>query len=211
MFDAKIRPLIDPILGVAGTRLAAAGLGPNQVTVAGFCMGALAFPALAYQAYGLALVFIALNRIADGLDGAVARVTGASDFGGYLDIVLDFVFYAGVVFFFAVGQPDQALWAAFLIFSFIGSGSSFLAYAIIAAKRGHETRAQGRKSFYYLHGLAEGAETVAALALICLWPSGFFWIAIGFGALCWLTTLGRILSARTAFVEPPVDDPSQPS
>lgn len=194
-----MRRLIGPVLDRAGAFLADRGARADHVTLAGFALGACSFPCLAAGLYLPALGFIGLNRLCDGLDGAVARRRGATDLGGYLDIVTDFIFYAGVIFFFALGRPEDALPAAFLLFSFMGTASSFLAYAIFAAKRGLGTDRRGAKSFYYLGGLTEGTETIALLAAICLWPDGFAWLASGFGALCWLTALGRIMAARAAF------------
>lgn len=131
------------------------------------------------------------------------RRTGGTDLGGYLDIVLDFVFYAGVPFFFAVGRPEVALPAAFLAFSFVGTGTSFLAFSALAAKRWLTTEARGRKAIYYLGGLTEGAETIGLFVLMCLWPDWFVRLAWGFGGLCWLTTAGRIYSAVETFRRPP--------
>ena len=199
MFDAALRRVIDPPLNAAGRRLAGAGVSANAVTVAGFVIGLAAVPALAFQRYDIALALILANRLADGLDGAVARATGPSDLGGYLDIVLDFIFYSAVVFGVALGRPEEAVFAAFLIFSFIGTGASFLAYAIIAAKRGSTTEARGRKSIFYLGGLTEGAETIACFVAICLFPAWFPWIAGIFGAMCWLTTASRIGQAVQSF------------
>jgi phosphatidylglycerophosphate synthase len=199
VLDARIRRLIDPLLGRAGAVLVRCGLGANAVTVAGFLFGVAAWAALAWQAYALAVGLIAANRLADGLDGAVARRTALTDLGGYLDIVLDFLFYAGVPFFFAVGRPDDALPAAFLTFSFVGTGTSFLAFAVFAAKRGLTTQARGRKSLYYLGGLTEGTETIGVFVLICLWPDQFALVAWVFGGLCWLTTATRLAAAVEAF------------
>ena len=201
MLDPLMRRVIDPPLERAGRWLARSGLGANTVTWLGFGFGVMAMAALAVQLYGLALVLILVNRAADGLDGAVARQRGPTDLGGYLDIVLDFLFYSGVVFGFALGRPEDALAAAFLIFSFVGTGSSFLAYAILAAKRGLTTDIRGRKSLYYLGGLTEGSETIALLVAICLFPDAFPWLATAFGALCWLTTAGRITAAIQTFRE----------
>jgi phosphatidylglycerophosphate synthase len=199
MLDARVRRLIDPVLDRIAAALAVRGLSANAVTLAGFVLGAASWPALALNAYGAALMLIAANRLCDGLDGAVARQTGASDFGGYLDIVCDFLFYSGVVFFFAVGRPDHALPAAFLIFSFVGTGSSFLAFAILAAKHGITTELRGRKSIYYLGGLTEGTETILVFVAICLLPDAFPWFAWGFGAACWLTTGVRVATAARTF------------
>lgn len=203
MLDAALRRLIDPPLDTAGRALAGRGVSADAVTVAGFLIGLAAFPALAIQAYPWALAALVANRLADGLDGAVARATAPSDLGGYLDIVCDFIFYAGFVCFFAIGRPDHALMAAILIFSFIGTASTFLAYAIIAAKRGVTTSLRGRKSLYYLGGLAEGTETIAVLALICLLPDRFALIAGVFAAMCWVTTATRIAAAVIDFRDYP--------
>jgi phosphatidylglycerophosphate synthase len=199
VLDARIRRAIDPALDRVGAALGRWGVGANAVTVAGFVFGAAAWAALAVRAYPEAAALILANRLADGLDGAVARHTGQTDLGGYLDIVLDFIFYAGVPFAFAVGHPEAALPAAFLTFSFVGTGASFLAFAAIAAKRGLTTVARGRKSIYYLGGLTEGTETIALFFLICLLPGHFDLLAWGFGTLCWLTTASRIAAAVEAF------------
>ena len=199
MLDARLRRIIDPPLDWIGARLAKRGITANAVTVVGFGVGAGAWLALALQNYETALILIAVNRIADGLDGAVARHSRSTDLGGYLDIVLDFLFYAGVPFFFAVGRPEDLLPAAFLIFSFVGTGVTFLAFAVLAAKQGVTTRMRGHKSFYYLGGLTEGTETIALFVLICLFPEAFAWFAWLFGVLCWLTAGARIASAVETF------------
>ena len=113
----------------------------------------------------------------------MARLTRPTDRGGFLDITLDFILYSGFVFAFAVLDPARnALPAAFLIFSFVGTGASFLAFAVMAAKRGLESSARGAKSLYYLGGLTEGTETILLLALICLWPAAFPILAWVFGS-----------------------------
>ena len=145
------------------------------------------------------LWLVVLNRIADGVDGAVVRCGGTSDFGGYLDIVADFIFYAAVPFAFAIADPANALAATFLIFSFIGTGSSFLAYAILAEKHNISTDIRGRKTFYYLGGLTEGAETILLFIAMLIWPSYFVYFAWSFGALCWITTATRIYAAYRQF------------
>jgi phosphatidylglycerophosphate synthase len=199
MLDATMRRIIDPPLDRIGRRLAAVGVSANAVTVAGFAVGLLAIPLLAAEWYGLALAAILVNRLADGLDGAVARHTALTDFGGYLDIVCDFIVYSGVAFGFALARPENAVPAAFLILSFVGTGTSFLAFAILAAKRGLASEARGRKSLYYLGGLTEGTETIVVFAAFCLVPGEFPLLACVFGALCWLTTAVRVMTARRSF------------
>lgn len=198
MLDAPLRRIIEPALDALARPLAERGVEADQVTLAGFAVGLLAVPLLAFEAYSLALVAILLNRLLDGVDGALARRAGTTDFGGFLDILCDFVFYAAVPAGFALARPaDNALAALFLVVSFTGTGASFLAYAALAAKR--QLPPSGRRSFTYLGGLTEGSETIAFFALACLLPNAFVPLAIGFGLLCWTTVVFRVLAARAAF------------
>ncbi|MGF1687043.1 CDP-alcohol phosphatidyltransferase family protein [Photobacterium japonica] len=169
------------------------GVTANQVTLTGFVLGLFALPALMLQEYHWALGFIVLNRIFDGLDGAIARRQGITDCGGFLDITLDFLFYSLVPFGFVLANPDaNAVAGAFLIFAFIGTGSSFLSFAIMASKHNIESPVYKQKSLYYIGGLTEGTETIACFILFCLLPQHFALIAWIFGALCWITTMTRI-------------------
>jgi phosphatidylglycerophosphate synthase len=199
LFDARLRPLIDPPLNAAGRRLAAWGIGADAVTLAGMFAGLAAAAAIADGLYAAGLALILLNRLLDGLDGAVARAKGLTDFGGYLDIVADFVFYVAVPVGFAVATPDNSFAALLLVAAFALTGTSFLAYATLAAKRGVETAAHGRKSFFYSTGLAEGAETIACFVLMCLIPQHFVPIAAIYAALCLITVVQRSVTAWRAF------------
>ena len=173
------------------------GISANAVSVMGFILALLAMVAIALAQPWLGLVLLLVSRAADGLDGAIARERGTTDLGGFLDITLDFIAYSGFAFAFALLNPAaNALAAAFLIFSFVGTGASFLAFATMAAKRGLDTTARGTKSIYYLGGLTEGTETILLFVLCCLFPQAFPLFAWLFGALCWLTTMGRIATAR---------------
>lgn len=200
MIDARLAPLQKAVLGLPARWLAARGVLADHVSLAGFGLGVLAVPALAFGAFGLALALLAANRIADGLDGAIARATVPTDRGAFLDIGLDFVFYAIFPLGFALADPAaNALPAAVLIASFIGTGSSFLAFASIAAKRGKTAADYPNKGIYYLGGLTEGAETIAIFAAMCLFPAAFPLLAYAFAAACALTTLMRWHQGWTAF------------
>ena len=199
MLDAPVRKLIDPPLNWAAARLVRLGVGANAVTVGGFAVGAAGCVAIGLKWYTAALVLVLLNRLADGLDGPIARRTGATDAGGFLDIVLDTIFYSGMPFAFAASDTTLTLPAAFLIYSFVGTGGSFLAFAVIAAKRGMTTAVYGKKSFFYSVGLMEGTETVVFFALFCLLPQHFAVLAWTFGGLCWVTTAVRVASGVVAF------------
>ena len=195
MLDRHLHPRIKPALDRLVSVLDRPGITPDGLTLTGFAIGVLALPFLALGWYPAALVAIVLNRLLDGLDGALARRRGLSDAGGFLDIALDFLFYALVPFGFALAAPaENALAAAWLLFAFIGTGSSFLAFAALAAKHDIDNPGYAHKSFYYIGGLTEGTETIVLFALCCLFPAHFTLFAWVFGALCWLTTTTRIWS-----------------
>ena len=199
MLDATVRKLVDPALNPIATILVKIGFSANSITIIGFLIGIVGWIALAMNLYYLALGMIIINRIFDGLDGLMAQITTKTEIGGYLDIVLDFLFYSGVPFFFAVGKPEIGLPASFLIFSFMGSGSSFLAYSAIAAKHNSINEKYKNKAIYYLGGLTEGTETIIFLMFICLKPDKFTEAAWIFGSLCWITTFTRIYTAFINF------------
>ena len=169
------------------------GVQADHVTIAGFITGLFAVPALALGWFKVALALIVINRIGDGVDGVLARRNGPSDAGGFLDIVLDFIFYSAVVVGFALANPIQnALPAAVLIFSFMGTGSSFLAFAVLAEKRGLTTPRYPNKGLYYLGGLTEGTETILFYVVACLFPSAFPQLALIFAVACTITTVIRV-------------------
>jgi len=197
MFDSKLRPLIDPPLSAMARSVARAGVGANQMTLIGLGLGLSAAVAILLQYFAAGLILVLASRLADGLDGAIARIRGKTAFGGYLDIVCDFAFYAAVPLAFGLAIPEARVAALVLVASFLMSGVSFLASAIIAAQQGWETSIQGEKSFYYLAGLAEGTETIVVFALFCLWPEWFPPLAFFFAGMCVLTALGRTLKIRS--------------
>ncbi|MCF3641974.1 CDP-alcohol phosphatidyltransferase family protein [Rhizobium sp. TRM95111] len=200
MLDGLVRRAIDPLLDRTGRRLAAGGIGADAVTLAGLALG-LGAAGLVAAGHSLAALGLLLaSRLCDGLDGAVARHSRRTDFGGFLDIVLDFAFYGAVPFGFVLADPaGNAVPGAFLILSFYVNGASFLAYSIMAEKRGLATQARGAKSLYFTTGLAEATETLAVFVAACLVPAAFPWLAWGFAAVCFYTALSRILLARRMF------------
>ncbi len=207
MFDAAIRKIIDAPLARAASAARMAGLTANGATIGGFVIGMAALPLIATQHYAAALALILVSRFFDGLDGAIARQTRLTDFGGFLDITLDFIFYAGVVAAFALADPERnALAAAFLLFGFMGASATFLAFAIFAMKHGVTTDIRGRKSLYYLGGLSEGAETIGVFILSCLFPLAFPWVALVYGVMCLITAGTRIAAARDVFRDAPSKD-----
>lgn len=169
------------------------GVPADAVTVAGFAVGLATVPLLAGGFFNLALIALLANRLADGLDGELARLGGATDAGGFLDISLDFIFYALFPLGFALHDPSEnALAAAVLITGFVGTGASFLAFATLADKQGVVSPNFEYKSMYYLNGLAEGTETIIFFVLMCLIPAQFPALAWVFAVICAVTAFNRI-------------------
>lgn len=203
MLDGLMRGVIDAPLNRGGRWLAARGASADAVTLVGLAFGLVAAAMLALGLSGL-LVAVPLlaSRLADGLDGAVARARGKSDFGGYLDIVCDFAFYGAIPLAFVLRDPAlNGAAGAFLLATFYINGASFLGYAILAEKRGMETRSRGEKSLYFTAGLLEGTETILFFLVIVLWPALFVPAAWVFGALCLVTAAARVLLAARTFRE----------
>ncbi len=199
MFDAKLRPLIDPPLNAMGRSLAGFGVTANLLTFTGLAIGLGGAVAIARGELALGLGLILLNRLLDGLDGAVARARGPTPLGGYFDIVADFAFYVSIPLAFGVLDPAKTLPALMLVASFVLTGVSFLAFAVTAAEQGIRNDAHGKKSFFYSTGLAEGGETIAVFTAMCLLPAYFAPIAYGYAALCALTVVQRSALAAITF------------
>ena len=203
MFDRLATRLIRPAVDALAAPLARAGVQANTITYLALALGLGAAALIANGFFALGGVLIVLSRAFDALDGAVARQTHATDLGGFLDIVLDFVFYASIPLAFALADPaHNALAAAVLLAAFVGTGSSFLAFAVIAAKRKSDNLAYPNKSFYFLGGLTEGFETLLCFIAMCCWPGYFSELAWGFAALCVVTLVTRIVWGVRAFAEP---------
>jgi phosphatidylglycerophosphate synthase len=196
MLDRFTTRLIRPAVQALARPLLRLGILANHITWAGFILGVFAATSVAAQAWMAGLALLLCSRLCDALDGAVARACdGSTAVGGFLDIALDFVFYALMVLAFALADPPRnALPAAVLLATFVGTGSSFLAFAALAAQRGLHNPQYPDKSFYFLGGLTEATETLALLCAMCVWPDYFAPLAYGFAALCCITWVGRIAS-----------------
>ncbi len=178
-----------------GKELSKNGINANMVSIFGFVIGMMAINFLAMNMYLEALMCILINRFCDVLDGAVARAEGESKFGVFLDACLDFVFYAGVIFGFALAYPEEnAIAACFLLFGFTASATALLAYAVVAYAEAKKEKTLNESPFY-LGGAAQGFETLCAFVLLCIMPFAFLPIAIALGCWCLLKALVIISSA----------------
>ena len=200
MLDGVARKAIEPVLDWLGSALGKSGATANAVSLVGFALGAAAAIAIVSSWYWAGAGLILVSRLCDGLDGVVARYKGATDFGGYLDIVLDFAFYGLIPVAFAIANPESnALAAAVLVLSFYINGASFLAFAVLAEKRKLVDAPRGKKSIFFTTGLAEATETLAVFLLACIKPDWFPALAYGFAAICIWTAGNRILVAKNRF------------
>ncbi len=173
----------------------------DQMSLLGLGLGLLAALLIAIGFPHFAFLPLLLGRVADGVDGAIARGSGEqTDRGAFIDISLDFVFYAAVPLSFALYDPvNFALPAAVLLSCFVTTGTSFLAYAAVAAKRGETSADYPTKGIYYLGGLTEGTETIIFFLLCCLWPDWFATLAYIYAALCAFTTFTRVKAGWDRF------------
>ena len=200
MLDRPAQALIAPALQAVGRWLVRQGVTADAITWAGFGLGRCAAACIALQQPLVGLALLLASRLMDGLDGTVARLTAPTDRGAFLDITLDFLFYASIPLAFALADPAaNALAAAVLLAAFIGTGSSFLAFAVLAERRGLKSLAYPSKGLFYLGGLTEATETLACFVAMCLWPAAFAPLALGFAALCALTVLARLRAGWLAF------------
>lgn len=204
MLDGALRAKIQPGIDGIGRALARAGISANAVTVTAFALGIAAAGLVAFEHYIAGMAVFLFSRLCDGLDGAVARVRGGTDFGGFLDIVLDFAVYGAIPVGFAFADPaTNAVAAAVLVMSFYVNGASFLAFAIMAEKNGLSTSQRGEKSIFFTTGLAEATETFVVFVVACLFPAWFPWLAWAFAAICFYTALSRIvMTARVLGKDP---------
>lgn len=198
MLDRWALGLIGPGIDRLAAGLVRIGVRADALTWVGFGFGMAAAACIAFGHPLPGLALILSGRLCDGLDGAVARATRPTDRGAFLDITLDFLFYASIPLAFAFADPAaHALPAAVLLAAFMGTASSFLAFAVMAERRGLPRDAYPTKGLHFLGGLTEGTETLLCFGLMCLWPAAFPVLALGFSLLCALTVVTRVWAGWT--------------
>ncbi len=208
MFDSALRPHLDRPLALAAAVLDRPWLSPDRITVAGLVLGLGSAATAATQLWWVSLALWLLSRVADGLDGSLARLRrdrspgreagpGAhSGAGGFLDITADFIVYGATVVGVAIGATagQGAPWWPFLLvlLTYYVNGTAFLAFSSIAERTGH-TIDDGR-SLSFLGGLAEGTETIAVHSLWLLLPAIAWQIALVWAAVVALSAAQRIVA-----------------
>lgn len=193
MLDARVRRAIAPSLDTIAAALDRAGVKPMWLTVGGLGAGLGACVAVATGQWGVGLVLWLVNRVSDGLDGPVARRSGATEIGGFLDIVFDFTVYGGFVVAVTIAVPEARFAALSLMLAYYISGTALLSLSSLLEKRRVDEGHDGR-SIRFTGGLAEGTETVLVYVLISLLPGraeSVLWI---FTVVVALTAVQRIAS-----------------
>ncbi len=198
MLDRYSQKLVYPVLKFLGTFLLRIRLTPNFLSWSGVLFGICAAVSIYYSFMLLGLLFIFINRLCDGLDGQMAREKKVTNYGGFLDIVFDFFFYAIIPISFGLQKEENLIPALLLLGSFLVNGSSFLAYAAIKASNS-SNRSREEKSLHYSGGLIEGSETILFFILFCLFPDKFSLFCYIFCFLTCLTFLQRLAKAMAEF------------
>ena len=193
MFDRQIQKYTQrPLQYIA--KLFLKFITPNHMTLIGFSFGILMCLTIIIDQYLIAIIFLFLNRLSDGLDGTMARLQTPTPLGGYLDIVLDFLIYGGFVLSFGITEQNNTFLSMILLFCYIGTGSTFLAKAaILPSLTNQNLNEEIPKSFHYAVGLVEGTETIVFMFLCLLFPSLFIYLASIFILLCLITIVFRII------------------
>ena len=193
MFDRQIQKLTQrPLQYIA--KLFLKFISPNHMTFIGFSFGVLMCFFIIIDQYFIAMIFLFLNRLSDGLDGTMARLQTPTPLGGYLDIVLDFLIYGGFVLSFGITEQNNTFLSMILLFCYIGTGSTFLAKAaILPSLTNQNLNEEIPKSFHYAVGLVEGTETIIFMFLCLLFPGLFIYLASIFILLCLITIVFRII------------------
>ena len=193
MFDRQIQKYTQkPLQYIA--KLFLKFISPNHMTLIGFSFGVLMCLSIIIDQYLIAIIFLFLNRLSDGLDGAMARLQNPTPLGGYLDIVLDFLIYGGFVLSFGITEQNNTLLSMILLFCYIGTGSTFLAKAaILPSLTNQNLNEEIPKSFHYAVGLVEGTETIVFMVLCLLFPNLFIYFSFIFIILCLITIVFRII------------------
>ena len=178
MWDEALRELKDVVLKPVA-RLLLGSITANQMTILGLVLGLASAVCFAVHLPVAGMLLWGLNRVADGLDGTLARLGNKqSDFGGFLDLVCDLVVYAAIPVGLTVqassggpAQTDRA-WLALsglLAVFYVNIGSLFYLSALIQKQQqaGSSPRVT---SVPFPSALIEGFETVVFYTLFMAFP-----------------------------------------
>ena len=211
MLDAYLMRKSSSQISKIASLISNLGVSANQVSALGFSFGILAFAFISFDKTIIGLLCLIFNRLADGLDGAIARIKGPTSLGAFLDVVFDFIVYALIPMGFCIRNPNDAYASVLLLVSFFGTAVCFLAFAIFTAQLGEKNRRLPNKAFFYMEGPVEGFETFIFFSLTCIWPSYFSVFAFIFAFLCFGATIWRFAVGvhylNCKFIDAPANPP----
>lgn len=209
MFDIALRPLKDGLFDPC-CKYIPAFVTPLHVTRLAFIFGLLSCYSISvtYDNSRLSLVFWALNRSLDCLDGALARHRGtASDLGGFLDLLGDFIIYSLLPIAIAKGFPFQeggnAGWIAVAVLEATFHVNNFILFyvAAIAEKlakveiKGDTSKSRTKEltSVMMRPALMEGMESGLLFTAMLVYPSQIQLLSWTMAALVLVGILQRTL------------------
>ena len=200
MIDKKINNYLTPYLFYVAKILCKFNISANSITLIGFISGFCCFFFIIKSNFILAFLFLFLNRLFDGLDGAIARLVGETDLGAFYDIISDFIFYCLFPIAFIFINIDNSYSICFLLLSFVATQSTFLASAWLLEKNKIFISKKNAKSFFYIGGITEGFETIICFSLMLLFNNFIDLISYCFGTLCWITFIFRVFYIRKILI-----------
>ena len=192
MIDNYLVKFLNPLFHILGSVFLKFEINANIVSLLGLFFSFVSFFLILNLNFISALLFFLLGRIMDGVDGSIANRNGKTDFGGFLDIVFDFISYSLIPLAFILILDSNAFFGSILLATFFGTGSTFLALAIFESKK---SKCSYNKSFFHVGGLIGGTVTIFFLSLMMVLPYNFNLIAIIFSVLCIIGTIERIYYA----------------
>lgn len=195
MFDVMLRPVKERVLAPAALAVGQR-IHPMTVTIAGFVLGIAAAVFAARGATGTALSLWLGNRILDGFDGTLARTQGRqSDFGGYLDIVVDFAVYAAIPLGLVVSAPNFLILGAALVMiaSFYVNAASWMYLAAILERRAVGAISRNELTTVTMpEGLVGGTETIIFYTLFFAMPQWLLPLFAALSGLVLITIMQRL-------------------
>ena len=193
MIDAKLNKIIQPILIPLAQKLIKFNIKANHITFIGFLFGICCTFFITQAMFIAAILFLFLNRLFDGLDGVMARISGPTDLGAFYDIICDFIFYSSFPLAFIILDINNSYHIGFLLLSFVATQSTFLTSAWIIEKNKIDIVKTQKKSFFYSGGITEGFETIICFVMMLIFYEFINYISYIFGILCWITFIMRII------------------
>ena len=200
MIDKYLRPIKDKVL-IPLAKKTALIFSPNQISLISFFFGLISCLMIFLHQLYPALAFWILNRVIDGLDGTAARLNKLqTDWGGYLDIMLDFVIYALIPISFTIAYSssivDYAVLSIMLGLFYINTASWMYLSGVIE-KRSINSKIPEQTSLPMPTGLMEGAETILLFSLLLIFPHLMIYIYL---FISLLTIIGIIQRIRWGYI-----------